>query len=58
MASPANICWADFAEASIEFEELAPSEQGLDQLLTEGARIEGFAKDLAVPPRLESVHGC
>ena len=48
MASPANIGWADFAEASIEFEELAPPEQGLDQLLPEGSRIEDYAKDLAV----------
>lgn len=48
MSYPTNIGWIDFAQASIEFEEVSPSAQWLDQLVPEGSRLEDYSTDLAV----------
>ena len=47
VSSASNLGWMDFTQLTIEFEELAPSEQELNILLPEGSRLEDYASDLA-----------
>lgn len=45
--SISNLGWMDFTQSTIDFEELAPSENELNILLPEGSMLEDYALDLA-----------